>query len=283
MQVSLQALKAFEAAARLGSFKAAADELSLTPTAISHHINNLENRLNVDLFYRQVRKITLTPTGEYLSEATCNGFNLINQALATVQAKGTAVKITTTSSLAALRLIPALQQLSKSQPNLEVDISTSEAVDKQLHTLPVRFGQQRNINADDIIKTEQFNVFGSYKAADIPWQNGPVTLYTTKWKNNALSEPPIKQWLTQNNLDPALFSIKTFDQELFGIQEAMAGSGLVFCSTTLVQRLLDTELLKNFNTHVVESDFCYYIPNKQRFQTRNTRLVLEWVEELLNL
>jgi LysR family glycine cleavage system transcriptional activator len=283
MQVSLQALKAFEAAARLGSFKVAADELSLTPTAISHHINNLENRLNVDLFYRQVRKITLTPTGEYLSEATSNGFNLINQALATVQAKGTAVKITTTSSLAALRLIPALQELSKSQPNLEVDISTSEAVDKQLHTLPIRFGQQRNINADDIIKTEQFNVFGSYKAADIPWQNGPVTLYTTKWKNNSLSEPPIKQWLTQNNLDPALFSIKTFDQELFGIQEAMADSGLVFCSTTLVQRLLDTELLKSFNTHVVESDFCYYIPNKQRFQTRNTRLVLEWVEGLLNL
>jgi hypothetical protein len=67
--------------------------------------------------------------------------------------------------LTPLVLIPALQELSKSQPNLEVDISTSEA-------------------------------------ADIPWQNGPVTLYTTKWKNNALSEPPIKQWLTQNNLDP---------------------------------------------------------------------------------
>ncbi|MGT8103236.1 LysR family transcriptional regulator, partial [Escherichia coli] len=90
-----------------GSFKAAADELSLTPTAISHHINNLENRLNVDLFYRQVRKITLTPTGEYLSAATSDGFNRIEQALATVQATGRAVKITTTSSLAALRLIPA--------------------------------------------------------------------------------------------------------------------------------------------------------------------------------
>ena len=78
-----------------------------------------------------------------------------------------------------------------------------------------------------------------------------------------------------------MFIIKTFDQELFGIQEA--GSGLVFCSTTLVQRLLNTELLKNFNTQAVESEFCYYIPNKQRFQTRDTRLVLEWVEGLLNL
>ena len=62
----------------------------------------------------------------------------------------------------------------------------------------------------------------------------------------------------------------------------MTGSGLVFCSTTLVQRLLKTELLKNFNTHAVESEFCYYIPNKQRFQTRDTRLVLEWVEGLLD-
>ena len=158
MQVSLQALKAFESAARLGSFKAAADELSITPTAISHHINNLESRLNVDLFYRQVRKITLTPTGEYLSAATSDGFNRIDQALTTVQATGATVKISTTSSLAALRLIPALQELSINQPNLEVDISTSEAVDKQLHTLPIRFGQQHNINADDIFKTEQFNL-----------------------------------------------------------------------------------------------------------------------------
>ncbi len=282
MQVSLQALKAFEAAARLGSFKAAADELSITPTAISHHVNNLESRLNVDLFYRQVRKVALTPTGEYLSAATSDGFNRIKQALATVQATGRAVKITTTSSLAALRLIPALQELSINHPDLEVDISTSEAVDKQSHTLPIRFSERHNINADDIIKTEQFNVFGSYKATDVPWQNGPITLYTTKWKNNALSEPPLKHWFTQNNLDPTLFIIKTFDQELFGIQEAMTGSGLVFCSTTLVQRLLNTELLKHFNTHAVESEFCYYIPNKQRFQTRDTRLVLEWVEGLLN-
>ncbi|MEI8607462.1 hypothetical protein [Pseudoalteromonas sp. B160] len=51
-----------------------------------------------------------------------------------MQATGRAVKITTTSSLAALRLIPALQGLSINQPNLKVDISTSEAVDKQLHT-----------------------------------------------------------------------------------------------------------------------------------------------------
>ncbi len=63
MQVSLQALKAFESAARLGSFKLAAEELSLTPTAISHHVAKLEHRLSVDLFHREVRKIVLTEVG----------------------------------------------------------------------------------------------------------------------------------------------------------------------------------------------------------------------------
>ncbi|KTF16927.1 LysR family transcriptional regulator [Pseudoalteromonas sp. H105] len=281
MQVSLQALKAFESAARLGSFKAAADELSLTPTAISHHINNLESRLNIDLFYRQVRKISLTPTGEYLSEATSEGFNRIEQALDRVQTAGKSVKITTTSSLAALRLIPALQELSISQPSLKVDISTSELVEVQSHTLPIRFGEHKCVTPDDMITKEQFNVFGLHTVQTYPWLNGPVTLYTTEWKNNTLTEPPLAQWLAQNTLSPSLFIVKTYDQELFCIQEAMAGSGLVFCSTTLVKRLLNTKLLKHYGTQAVASDFCYYVPKKQRFQTRDIRLVLEWVEEML--
>ncbi|WP_244269389.1 LysR family transcriptional regulator [Pseudoalteromonas shioyasakiensis] len=81
MHISLQALKAFESAARLGSFKAAAAELAITPTAVSHHIANLESRLNIDLFHREVRKITLTPSGEYLSQNTTSGFKLIFAAI----------------------------------------------------------------------------------------------------------------------------------------------------------------------------------------------------------
>ena len=56
MNVSLPALKAFESAARLGSFKAAATELAISPTAVSHHINNLEQRLNVNLFIRETKE-----------------------------------------------------------------------------------------------------------------------------------------------------------------------------------------------------------------------------------
>ena len=101
MQVSLQALKAFESAARLGSFKLAAEELSLTPTAISHHISNLEGRLSVSLFHRQGRRIALTATGARLAKATSEGFRKIDNALDEVMRAGTAVRVTTTSSLRA--------------------------------------------------------------------------------------------------------------------------------------------------------------------------------------
>ncbi|MCC3264173.1 LysR family transcriptional regulator, partial [Paenibacillus polymyxa] len=58
----LSALRAFEAAARLGSFKAAAEELAVTPTAGSHQIRALEAGTGLALFDRQVRKVTLTDT-----------------------------------------------------------------------------------------------------------------------------------------------------------------------------------------------------------------------------
>src|SRR3546814_7558295 len=60
----LGALRAFEAAARHRSFRRAADELAVTPTAISHQIRLLEDVLGLALFTRQVRQVALTEAGE---------------------------------------------------------------------------------------------------------------------------------------------------------------------------------------------------------------------------
>ncbi|MGY0638751.1 MAG: LysR family transcriptional regulator, partial [Paraglaciecola chathamensis] len=122
MQVSLQALKAFEAAARQGSFKLAAAELSLTPTAISHHISNLESRLNVSLFYRQRRQISLTETGRKLAKATSDGFRKIDSALEEVIKAGSTVRVTTTSSLAAMVLIPSQHEFEQANPDIAMEI-----------------------------------------------------------------------------------------------------------------------------------------------------------------
>lgn len=66
----LKALRAFEAAARHGSFTAAAGELSLTQGAISYQVRHLESKLGIALFQRSARQVTLTPQGQSLYRAT---------------------------------------------------------------------------------------------------------------------------------------------------------------------------------------------------------------------
>lgn len=282
MQVSLQALKAFEAAARRGSFKLAAEELSLTPTAISHHISNLESRLNMNLFHRQGRRIELTGTGTRLAKATSDGFRRIDNALAEIITAGNTVRVTTTSSLAAMVLIPSQNEFEQTNPGISVEISTGESVDNQSYIIPIRFGDATAVEPSDIIKPESFNLFGASGMKPPSWSNEPITLFTTEWKNKTLPEPPLAAWLAMNELEGANIKLKKFDQELFGIQQAIAENSLVFCSTTLTERLLKTNFLQQFETQPVESGLCYYIPNKGSFETMSATRYLNWVEGLLN-
>jgi len=282
VQISLQALKAFEAAARLGSFKLAAEELSLTPTAISHHVANLEGRLNVSLFHRQGRRISITGTGSRLAKATSEGFQRIDRALEEVFEAGSAVRVTTTSSLAAMVLIPSQHEFEQANPDISIEISTGESVESHPYIIPIRLGDASLVQTADVVKFESFNVFGAYGKAPPAWSNETITVYTTEWKNRSLPDPPLGAWLEKNGLGGADIRLKKFDQELFGIQQAMAGNGLVFCSTTLAARLLKSGLLQQFETQPVESNLCYYVPNKDSFETRGAVKYLKWIEDTLN-
>jgi len=282
MQVSLQALKAFESAARLGSFKLAAEELSLTPTAISHHITNLESRLNIDLFHRQVRKITLTTTGERLAVAISEGFRKIENALDEITINGNTLRVATTSSLAAMLLIPSINEFYQLHPEISVEFSTGEALESYLYTLPIRYGKVSSVPSKDVLKYESFNVFGSSKLDLSKYTSGPITLFTTEWKNKALPSPPLENWLEANGWDQTKITIKKFDQEIFGIHEALAANGLVFCSSTLAQRFIKANLIQQLKTKSVQSELCYYIPNKEDFKNRNARKFVEWIEKIFN-
>ena len=73
--ISLAAVRAFEAAARLGSFKEAALELHLSSSAVSHAINSLEDALGVALFVRSHRRVTLTADGRLLLRHSTTAFD----------------------------------------------------------------------------------------------------------------------------------------------------------------------------------------------------------------
>jgi LysR family transcriptional regulator, glycine cleavage system transcriptional activator len=123
----LNALKAFEAAARLGSFSQAAAELHVTHGAISRHVQLLEEWLGTPMFRRFNRRIALTEAGRsYLAEIGA-AFDRI--ALATAQhlerGRGRLLRVNATTTLTLRWLIPRLSAFQRRNPAIEVRLTTS--------------------------------------------------------------------------------------------------------------------------------------------------------------
>jgi len=126
----LTSLQAFEAVARHMSIKLAAEELSLTPTAISHRLKTLETQLDIQLFHRLTRSLKLTTEGEMLQPYVSNAFGQLNQGVAQLsmdEIEGELV-VTTTRSFAWSWLSPRLPKFSRLYPQLEVKVIASYTV-----------------------------------------------------------------------------------------------------------------------------------------------------------
>jgi LysR family glycine cleavage system transcriptional activator len=123
----LGALHAFEAAARLSSFKAAAEDLHVTPGAISQQIKLLEDRLGVQLFTRRARTIELTEAGRLLITPTQQAFRLLADAVARVRETdvGRTLTLSLLPSFAALFLVPRLGSFRARCPDIDVRISAT--------------------------------------------------------------------------------------------------------------------------------------------------------------
>ncbi len=143
---SLTALRAFEATARRGSAKQAAEELSVTPTAISHQVRQLEATLGVSLFIRGARQLRLTPQGHALQATLGDAFDTIAEAVARVRAAPPrqAVTLSTTPAIAARWLLPRVGLLSQAHPDLDLHIHASHRpvpLDGVQADLAIRYGR----------------------------------------------------------------------------------------------------------------------------------------------
>jgi LysR family transcriptional regulator, glycine cleavage system transcriptional activator len=124
--VPLNALRAFEAAARSRSFQAAAAELFVTPAAVSHQVKRLEAYLGVKLFRRGFRSVELTAEGTTLAASLGELFGQIDLALEKATAPMAAdLRISTVESFAAKWLAPRLHRFHRNCPDVKVRIETS--------------------------------------------------------------------------------------------------------------------------------------------------------------
>lgn len=123
----LNALRSFEAAARLGSFNKAAEELFVTPSAVSHQIKTLEEFLGVELFLRVKRRVELTPPGESYLRTIQTALDDIDDATRKLQTTSNTAAINLSVAPAFLTrwLVPHMTQFQLKHPDVELRLTAS--------------------------------------------------------------------------------------------------------------------------------------------------------------
>ena len=148
-------LRAFEAAARHVSFKKAAVELGVTPTAISHQIRLLEQYCGRALFRRRPRPLSLTEAGARLFPVVRDGLDAFSVALGAIrrQSDRQPLRVTTTNAFASRWLVPRLPRWRKVRPDAPLDVIGTDGV-LDLHAgdadVAIRYATGRREPKEDI-------------------------------------------------------------------------------------------------------------------------------------
>lgn len=148
----LSALRVFEAAARHANFSSAAQELHLTPGAVSRQVGALERQLDAVLFVREPRRNRLTPAGALLAERVRDAFALLRDAVrALAQEDARRLVVTALPSFAARWLVPRLPAFARQYPGIDVDLRPSREVvplERGGIDLAIRYGRGRWAGSD---------------------------------------------------------------------------------------------------------------------------------------
>ena len=242
----LTALRAFEAAARHLSFKHAATELSLTPTAISHQIRQLEDRLGVPLFVRGTRRVDLTPAGQSLFPALRDGFDAMERAVRNVrpQARQRALVLSTTMAFASRWLLP---RLARAHPGIALHLHTSdEPVD--LHggaaQLAIRYGPGRypGLESTPLLPSRFAPVCAPALRVQGADDLARVPLIGFEWFRRDAATPDWPLWFERAGVAPRPRQLH-FSDEVHAIQAAIAGQGIALVNLALVEDELRGGLL----------------------------------------
>jgi DNA-binding transcriptional LysR family regulator len=128
---NLRSLAVFAKTAELGSFRAAARALSLSPSVVSHHIGELERRLGLPLLYRSTRRLALTPDGDRLFESAREMCAAAERGLDAVTGRSDnptgLLRITSPAFLAQTSFSRSLAAFSVAYPNVQLNVSFGDA------------------------------------------------------------------------------------------------------------------------------------------------------------
>ncbi|WP_305417680.1 LysR substrate-binding domain-containing protein [Photobacterium leiognathi] len=252
----IKAIVYFEAAARLQSFKLAAEELCVTPGAVSHQINTLEEFIDQKLFQRHNRSITLTNAGLRYFSRTSIILNELEQATADLgmASKNKKLSIAIPPTLLNKWLLPLINMRHLSQQGISLNfIDTLETLDfnKDNIDIAIRYGLEppEHVEFDKLFEEEMIAVCAPNY---LPHVVTTITLQILQEVTLIETTNRLIQWdLVLHNLKikPAIDQNKVFFQNsIQAIEAARNGLGIAYVNKILVQKQLnDGKLVNAFN------------------------------------
>ena len=234
----LNALRAFEAAARHSSFKKAAIELNVTPAALSHQVKALEERLGAALFHRLPRGLALTDEGQALLPELRGSFDRIALLLERFEPDGgrEVVTLGAVGSFALEWLLPRLGQFEAAHPEVDLRLSTNNNrvdIAEEGLDFAIRFGDGawHGTEADKLFDAPLTPLCTPEVAARL---KGPADLAReTLLRSYRVGDWP--HWFGAAGLDPPRLTGPVFDSAALMVEAARRGHGVALAPALLFQ------------------------------------------------
>ncbi|UVH61261.1 LysR substrate-binding domain-containing protein [Variovorax paradoxus] len=209
-----RALRTFEAAARHLNFTRAADEVGLTPVAVSYQIKEIEDQLGVVLFTRTSRSIQLTPAGAVLFEATADALDTLHRAAGRARKltrNAAHLRVSLSARFATNWLLPRLPQFRAANPGLELTFDITDTLrdfEADDIDIAIRFGtgSYEGARADRLFDTLIVPVCSPRLIETGPPLNEPRdllhhTLCYVDWKTDTMTWPNWRMWMAAAGVD----------------------------------------------------------------------------------
>lgn len=282
----LSGLRVFEAAARLGSFKAAAQELAVTPTAVSHQIRALEAQTGLALFERHVRRVSLTEAGVQLYPVLRDGFDAFEATLARLTHARTRMQVTisATNAFTVKWLVPRMADFRSRHPGIDLQLQASdEVVDLRSAAvdIAIRYGRgpypglvARPLFTDRFAPVANPRL-GVESADDL----ARVPLIRFDWKRPQAENPTWERWFRiARRREPRQASELRFSDEGHAIQAAVAGHGVALVSLALIAEELEAGHLVQPFGPVISGHTYHLAMSADRPPSPPVRAVADWLE-----
>jgi LysR family glycine cleavage system transcriptional activator len=293
----LTGLRAFEAAARHLSFKAAAAELRVSPTAISHQISLLERYCGQSLFRRQPRPLALTTAGQMLFPVVRDALDACAETLDRMRTgtSGRRLRVTATNAFTARWLLPRLANWRQAHPRLRLEIIGTDAVLDLTGgeaDIAIRYARKPPSPGAIELFRDRFHAVASPALVGAPRrplglaQLTSFPLIEAEWPASDLAAPRWERWLQvagrRGNGAPAPAAVPglSFREELHAIEAAVAGQGIAICSDILIApELADGRLVAVSRTTL--PGYGFYIVHRPDHPRRDAiTAFIEWARTM---